>query len=43
MVFNAVVPWEIPIKKINLITISQILIKIAVLGYKHFILENSII
>ena len=27
-------------KKINLTTISQIFIKIAVLGYKHFMLEN---
>jgi hypothetical protein len=37
---NGVVPWEIPIYFFSLTTISQILIKIAVLGYKHFMLEN---
>ena len=40
--FNGVVPWEILIMFffLNLTTISQIFIKIAVLGYKHFMLEN---
>jgi hypothetical protein len=40
--FNGVVPWEILIIVffLNLTTISQIFIKIAVLGYKHFMLEN---
>jgi hypothetical protein len=40
--FNGVVPWEILIIVFffNLTTISQIFIKIAVLGYKHFMLEN---
>jgi hypothetical protein len=39
--FNGVVPWEILIIVffLNLTTISQICIKIAVLGYKHFMLE----
>jgi hypothetical protein len=40
--FNGVVPLEILIIVFffNLTTISQIFIKIAVLGYKHFMLEN---
>ena len=40
--FNGVVPWEILIIFFffNLTTISQIFIKIAVLDYKHFMLEN---
>jgi hypothetical protein len=40
--FNGVVPWEILtiFFFFNLTTISQIFIKIAVLGYKHFMLEN---
>jgi len=40
--FNGVVPWEILIIVFffNLTIISQIFMKIVVLGYKHFMLEN---